>query len=296
MALKGTKPEAIVKRLKCLLYAKPKTGKTTAAIQFPNAYLIDCEKGAENESYIQHMNKSNALYLSTSDYDEIYAEVLKLQTEKHDRKTLIIDPLTVVYNDLLDREARKLAADSKDPNASGTEFGRHKVFPDRLMKRLFTQVMRLDMNVIITSHAKTKWEKIGSELTDSGDTFDCYGKLDYLFDLVLELKKRGDHRFAVVKYSRMQEAGRFPEGEEFEWSYDALADRYGREAIEGEVKPVEFATEEQIEKIKHLLEQLNKQPEYIEKVLAKAQANTYAEVSKEYMQKWIDALIKEVTK
>lgn len=275
-----------------MLFGEPKVGKTTAAVQFPNAYLIDCERGAENDSYVKNMEASNTLYLSTSDYDEIYKEVVALQTEKHDRKTLIIDPLTTVYNNLLDREASRLSS-KEDP--TGTSFSRHKQTPDRLMKRLFTQIMRLDMNVIITSHSKSKWEKVGKEVVENGRTFDCYNKLDYIFDLVLELKKRGDKRFATVRYSRMQEEGRFPDNEEFEWSYNALADRYGRSAIEGEVVTVEFATPEQVETIKRLIAQLGKETDYVEKVLTKAQANSYAEVERGSMQKWIDALIKEVT-
>jgi hypothetical protein len=43
--LRGKKPEAINKRLKMFMYGGAGAGKTTAAIQFPNSYIIDCEKG-----------------------------------------------------------------------------------------------------------------------------------------------------------------------------------------------------------------------------------------------------------
>jgi flagellar biosynthesis GTPase FlhF len=45
MALRAKKPEAVEKRLKLFMYGPAGVGKTTAAIQFPNAYIIDCEKG-----------------------------------------------------------------------------------------------------------------------------------------------------------------------------------------------------------------------------------------------------------
>ena len=44
MALRAKKPEQIRKRLKLLMYAASGVGKTTAAIQFPKAYIIDTEK------------------------------------------------------------------------------------------------------------------------------------------------------------------------------------------------------------------------------------------------------------
>src|SRR4051812_49021638 len=48
MALRARKPEAVTKRLKLFMFGPAGVGKTTAAIQFPNSYVIDCEKGVEN--------------------------------------------------------------------------------------------------------------------------------------------------------------------------------------------------------------------------------------------------------
>ena len=46
--LRARKPEAVTKRLKLFMFGPAGVGKTTAAIQFPNSYIIDCERGAEN--------------------------------------------------------------------------------------------------------------------------------------------------------------------------------------------------------------------------------------------------------
>ena len=48
MALRARKPEAVQKRLKLFMFGPAGVGKTTAAIQFPNSYIIDCERGTEN--------------------------------------------------------------------------------------------------------------------------------------------------------------------------------------------------------------------------------------------------------
>jgi Rad3-related DNA helicase len=103
MALRGVKPEAIQKRLKALFYGGAGVGKTTAAIQFPAPYLIDTEKGAENVQYTKLLQKAGGVVYQTTDFDELMKEVKSLLTEKHEYKTLIIDPLTILYNDLLDQ-------------------------------------------------------------------------------------------------------------------------------------------------------------------------------------------------
>src|SRR6185312_17208467 len=107
MALRGVKPKAIQKRLKALFYGSAGVGKTTAAIQFPQPYLIDTEKGAENTQYIKILEKNGGSIFQTSDFDDLIKEVKALLTEKHEFKTLVIDPLTTLYNDLLDKSALK---------------------------------------------------------------------------------------------------------------------------------------------------------------------------------------------
>lgn len=49
MPLRGVKATKIQKRLKLFLYGPPNSGKTLASIQFSRPYLIDCERGAEND-------------------------------------------------------------------------------------------------------------------------------------------------------------------------------------------------------------------------------------------------------
>src|SRR5579864_6615691 len=115
MALRGKKPEKVEKRLKALFYGMAGVGKTTAAIQFPKPYLIDTEKGAENDQYVEILKSKEGAIFSTTDFFELIEEVKALLTTKHDYKTLIIDPLTVLYNTLLEQAEKKV----------GSEFGRH---------------------------------------------------------------------------------------------------------------------------------------------------------------------------
>lgn len=288
MALKGVKPETVPKRLKGLFFGPAGSGKTWTAIGFPSPYLIDTEKGATNEQYVKRLKASGGLYYSTADFDEMLAEVKSLLTEKHNYRTLIIDPLTVVYNDLCDKAARHLAIKSKDADSDGTEFGRHKQHADRQVKHLLNLLLRLDMNVIITSHSKTKWEKSGDSFKEAGATFDCYSKLDYLFDLVFEVQQRSkDSRVGIVRKTRVEG---FPLGEVFPFSYEEIATRYGRDVLEKTAETVKLIGKDRLARVMQLIEALHVEPATSEKWLDKAGCDTLAELSEEQGEKVIAML------
>ncbi len=274
MALRGVKPTAIEKRLKCLFYGSAGVGKSTAAASFPRPYFIDTERGLENDQYTKLLNKACGVVFQTSDFDELMKEVKALLTEKHGFKTLIIDPLTTLYNDLLDKSALK----------NGTDFGKHYVEANKKIKHLFSLLLRLDMNVIITSHAKNEY---GPNMSVLGQTFDCYKKLDYLFDLVFEIQKRGKERIGIVKKSRIEA---FVDGETFAFSYDEIANKYGREILERDAVSESLATKEQIERLKQLVEIYKEPPEVVQKWLDKANAETFDEMSETIIAKIISHL------
>ena len=71
MALRARKPEAVNKRLKLFMFGPAGVGKTTAAIQFPNSYIIDCERGTEN--YDKLITSSNSVVYQTVDINDVIA-------------------------------------------------------------------------------------------------------------------------------------------------------------------------------------------------------------------------------
>ena len=288
MGLRGVKPEAVQKRLKALFYGMAGVGKTTAAIQFPRPYLIDTEKGAENSQYVKILQKSGGAVFQTCDFNELITEVTALLTEKHGYKTLIIDPLTTLYNDLLDKAALILKGQAKEKDATGTEFGRHYAEANKKMKHLLNLLLRLDMNVIITSHAKNEY---GNNMTVLGQTFDCYKKLDYLFDLVFEIQKRGKERIGLIKKSRIEA---FPDTETFPFSYDEIAERYGREVLERDAVSQTLADKSQVEEVTRLIELLKVPEETYIKWLDKSNSEDWKEMPQDAIQKCIDYLNKKV--
>ena len=284
MALRGKQPETIEKRLKAFFYGAAGVGKTTAAISFPKPYLIDTERGAENEQYVEKLKQNGGAIFQTTDFSDLIQEIKSLLSEKHDYKTVIIDPLTTLYNDLLDRCANELKEKSKEKDATGTEFGRHYTEANKQMKHLIKLLLRLDMNVIITAHAKNEYGK-GMEVL--GQTFDCYKKLDYLFDLVFEVQKRGKERIGIVKKTRIKN---FPESEQFPFNYDTIAEKYGRHILEREVIPEKLATKEQIDKLEHLISLLKIPEEITQKWLDKVNAEAFDEMTEQQINYVINYL------
>jgi len=280
MALRAKKPEAVQKRLKLFMFGPAGVGKTTAAIQFPNSYIIDCERGAEN--YDKLIAGSGSVVLQTSDMDEVVEEVRALLTETHDYRTLVIDPITTAYNDLLDKAEK----------AVGTDFGRHYGAANKTMKRLANLLTALDMNVVVTAHAKTEY---GQNLAKLGYTFDGWKRLDYLFDLVLELTKTGvgalAQRRAVVVKTRFDQ---FPDGDCFEWSYDELCRRYGADRLERAATTVSLALAEQIQELKDLLAVVRLSEGTVEKWLAKAGVDEFEDMSADAVAKCIDYVKKKL--
>jgi hypothetical protein len=266
--LRAKKPEAIEKRLKLFMFGPAGVGKTTAAIQFPNSYVIDTEKGSEN--YDKLINGSGSVVYQTNDVHEAIDEVRALLTEKHNYRTLVIDPITTIYNDLLDKCETKVGAD----------FGRHYGAANKEMKRLANLLMALDMNVIVTAHAKVEY---GENLKKLGYTFDGWKQLDYLFDLVIELSKKGKKRTGRVAKTRIDA---FPDEEVFEWSYTEFARRYGAN-IERESKPLTLASNDQVKELRGLLEVVRLPEDTVDKWLAKAKVDTFEDMPSDVIAKCI---------
>jgi hypothetical protein len=278
MALRGVKPTTIQKRFKAFLFGPAGMGKTTAAIQFPKPYLIDTERGAENDQYTRLLDEAGGMYYHTPDFDELMKEVKSLLSEPHDFRTLVIDPLTVVYHDMLEKAERKV----------GTEHGRHYGEANKHVRHLLNLLFRLDMNVIITSHAKKEY---GPGMVVLGNTFDCYNKLDYVFDLAIELQKRGKERVGVVRKTRIEA---FPEGDVFTFSYDAVADRYGRDLLERSSVAETLASPDQVAELSRLVELLKVPAATTDKWLDKAMAASFAEMPCSTIQACIDHLRKSI--
>lgn len=290
MALRAVKPKKIEKRLKMYVYGKAGIGKTTAALQFPNSYIIDTEKGTD--FYSDVINKSNSVVFKSLNPDEIKEELKELLTTNHDYKTLIIDPMTQVYHAVQGKWNRIFEKHSK--NAKDKEvmdFGMRywgKVKSD--FKSIQRIILALDMNVIITSHQKDVY---GAGFSKVGVTFDDMKDSDYIFDLVFRIEKRGDERIAITEKERA-EIGKQKFPEEFIWSYENFLKFYGKEIIERKSVILKMATKAQVKKINALIDTVKVDDAVILKWFTKADVDAWEQMTQEQIIKAITFLEKKL--
>ncbi len=285
MALKAKKPEIMDKRAKILLFGTAGSGKTRAALQFHRNYHFDCERGADN--YADLYAGSNSVRLQTTDYDEVIDQIKSLTTEKHDYQTVTIDPITTLESDLIMRSEDSIAASLRNfgknaIDAAESAKGDMRIWRDRdrCLKRLGNLLLNLDMNVIVIAHGKIEY---GENMKKIGTTYDAWKRWIYMFDLALEVERRGLRTVAIVRKTRLE---KFPDGDVFEFSYNAIRDRFG-DAMERIVTPVVLASSEQIEELKHLLDIVKMPDDTVDKWLAKANVEALEDMTADTISKCI---------
>lgn len=283
-------PEEVTpKKPKVLIFGPAGVGKTWTALDFPNVYYIDTEGGADLAKYREKLRAAGGMYFGPDqgslDFDTVIGQIEALATETHSYKTVVIDSITKLFNTAITDEQLRLG----DKDA----FGASKKGPIRQMTRLIRWLNRADMNVVIIAHQKDMWGKDDKGLREVvGMTFDAYEKLEYELHLVLRVSKigAGDNakRFANVGKSRLTG---FPEGERLDWSYASFAERYGKDVIEKEVKPIVLASPEQVTEVNRLLEIVKLPEGVVEKWLTKASVDSFQEMDTETIQKCITFLM-----
>lgn len=281
--LKAVTPKAAEpSKPKVLAYGKPGIGKTWTALDFPRCFYIDTEGGANLEHYVEKLDRSGGVYLGIEqgslDFGTVLEQIEALSTERHGYSTVVIDSITKLFQATIAAEADRLESAGKK-----NEFGADKRPAVSYMRRLVSKLTRLDMNVLLIAHEVTEWgtnEK--GDRVEIGATFDAWPKLEYELHLALHIIKQGPSRYAKVRKTRL--IG-FPDGDRFDWNYDTFADRYGREIIEGEVKPIVLASPSVVAEIERLVETVKLAEGWTEKTLTAAGAEAWSELTEEQADK-----------
>lgn len=231
-------------RLKALFYGSAGVGKTTAALAMPRPYVLDAEKGTVY--YGDQIKASGGHVYQCATMADALEEVRTLLTTDHDFLTVVVDPFTPLYDQALEEGEAKV----------GSAFGKHQGYANAMSKRLCTLLSQLDMNVIVICHGKAQYDAKGNRLPD---TFDGWKRLDYLFDLSFEIQRdphNAKSRNATVRKTRLE---KFPDGSTFPWSYKALEQRLGADALGRKSQQVELATDEECTEFLGLFAQLTEE-------------------------------------
>lgn len=283
--LKAVAPKAAEpSRPKVLVFGKEGTGKTWFSMQFPSVYFIDVEGGANRDHYTDLLERSGGVYMGpqegAGDFETVIEQIQALSVERHPYKTVVIDSVTKLFNNAVASEAERLG----DKDA----FGASKKPATQNMRRLVMWLTRIDLSVILIAHQTDVWglsDKGVREVIGAGP--DCWPKLPYELDLCINVQKLGPRRIGKVGKSRLLG---FPEASTFDFTYPEFAERYGRDVIEADAKPLDLATPEQVTEIERLLSVVKLAEGQADKWLAAASAETWSEVDADKADKIIAAL------
>lgn len=291
MPLKAQKPEIKEKRLKMFLFGPPGSRKTTSAIQFPNSVLIDMEKGSEN--YAKSIEKSGSVVLQTTSPDEVIEEIKSLLTEKHEYKTLILDPVTIFYESTQEKWTRIFEKyTDNEKNKQLQDFGmRYWGRVKSNYKAMLRMLLQLDMNIIMTAHQKDIY---GGSMNKIGVGPDSMKGDNYFFDNVFQLNVADNKAIAntIKQRSEPLYPPRFPDS--FEWSYENFCNFYGKEILEKESTPTTMASVDQVVRVKQLIESIKVPDSQIEKWMTAFDIDEWDEATADQIQKCIELMEKKI--
>lgn len=274
---------------KVVMYGPAGTGKTMFALSFPQVYYIDTEGGASRERYQDILKKGGGSYVGVEqgalNFDVIINQVKALATQEHQFKTLVIDSVSKICDVYTQEEYDKITAKGGMYYGKAT-FGAEKKPAASKMKTLMSWLSRLDMNVILITHEKTRYE--GGEAV--GTMFDATAKLDYELDLVLKTVVQGKNYKAKVIKSRLDE---FKNASLIDLSFDTFAHLYGEDIIERESDVVELASPEQLKELYNTIETQDVSIELQQKWLVAANCETFEEMDADKVSKIIAMYNKE---
>lgn len=283
MALRAKKPEVSKARFKALVYANTGVGKTHFCCSFPETYYIDSENLTHYPHLVQMIIDNNGEHVEIRELSDIIKEVKELLSVKHRFKTLVIDSLSFPCGLLANLEADRLAA--KSAGSEGTEFGANLAKAKRLTLHLGILLSRLDMNVIVTAHEKTRYVN-GAEV---GKTYDINEKMAYSLGTVLHLRQQGNSKKAFIEKSRYPQV-KLGEMIDFQDGFETIKEIFGENIFKDESLTEELATPEQIAECKRLIQLCNISDETVQKWCIKAEAQGLDEMNTKIIQKCIDAL------
>lgn len=291
MPPKAKPPEPSKKRVKMMVFSSPGLGKTTAAINWPKSVIIDMEHGTDN--YSDTILKGGSIVLHTTNPDEVRDEIKTLLTEKHDYRTIVIDPVTILYQAIQEKWTRIFSKYADTEKATELQdFGFRywaKVKSD--YKSIMRMLLACDMNVILTAHQKDVYGEGMKKVGFGSDSMKGDEHIfDYVFQLVMDAKGR---RTAITKKERA-EIGKNKFPQEFEWSYPNFQIYYGKDDLEREATPIPLATQEQVAEVKRLLSIVKVDENWETDCLTKADVDIWEELTAEKMGKAIEFLTKKL--
>jgi hypothetical protein len=199
---------------KVALWGDKKSGKTRGALSFPGPCVIDGERGT-----LMYAEKYDFSVRDANHWKELLDTMDFLETTKdHGFLTLVIDPLTIFWQDLCDQQVEYVRNRRGNEILSTGDWGMIK----RRWKNLMNRLIDIDMHVVLVMREKDQYDsyvdpKTGEEKSRrTGEHLpDAEKSTGYVFDFILhcyteENKKKGESRhFVQIDGSRRDELAKY---------------------------------------------------------------------------------------
>lgn len=194
------KASKVKKNLKVLVYGPSGSGKTHFALTFPRPAVVDLEGGTDLFG-----NRFDFDVLHTKEYDEVIAAVEEVAANPAKYETLVIDPVTVLWQVIM--EAGQMMAEARakrnrrDPNEAvltPRDWGMVK----RRVNALYTRLVNMPCHVVVVGRIKDVNETRGNEVVKVGEKPDAEKSTEYLFDVVIKLTVENGKRIGIVEKDR----------------------------------------------------------------------------------------------
>lgn len=194
----------VSKKLKVLLFGDSGSGKTMAALSFPKAAVIDAENGTDLYAGRPGIPPFSVLRVQTMAELDKAIEFIKKDGGKT-FETLVVDPITVFYDVLLEAKKRSISR-SKGTPLDDVDLGyKERASINTRMKGLYARLTGLPVHVVIIAREADMYENQGSQLIRTGKKPDADKSIKYMFDFVVQMNP--DRSGTVVK-SRGAEIGK----------------------------------------------------------------------------------------
>jgi GTPase SAR1 family protein len=197
-------PEMEKRALKVLCFGDTGTGKTLFALSFPKNVITDSEDGYafyKNNPNIALMATTNSIY----DLEEILDEVEEL-IEKNEISTFTTDSITkfyanlqYVYQDLVEKRARRKGQDVDDAGLSQREWAKIKTTLKRIND---TKLMMSSKgtNIVDVAQQKDIKEKRGDTFVKVGVEPDYVKNSNYDYDIIINMYTEEDKKTGETHY------------------------------------------------------------------------------------------------
>jgi|APSaa5957512622_1039677.scaffolds.fasta_scaffold00050_24 hypothetical protein len=223
-------------RLKMLIYGATGTGKSVASLHFPNCAVIDAEKGTEYYGEFFDFER-----IKTANPTMVKKAIDELLEDPRDRKTLVVDPFTNIYDQIILGFTKKMAIKNGKSDYVLQPLDYRHIKAE--VKYMVNKMLALDMNIIVTAKSKTLYSsEDGDFMKVIGTQPDVPKDMPFMFDVVIELYNEGTKHMAIVEKDR---TNRLPKDKPFEFSYASFTKYLGNETLERE--PVVFNQQQALE-------------------------------------------------